>query len=981
MLKKIIINSENRRFNISSIAIGYLDENKVEQIEFEIPEQYKNYGKKACFSANGTTFAKLFDDITSNILTITRDISQYNELDLSIEFFKAENEDEIIARTSILHIVIENAIVCEDVKPDDKKVVILNELIEKVTSLQQETTENEEIREENEQNRIKNEEERILYYENIKEKVENGDFNGKDALINGVNTLEIIEGDNIHLEQQANVLTISNTYDDSKLKEDIQKNETNINNNSQEITNVKENLKNYSLITETGNKISLTINSSTYVMTLQLKDKNGSVLSTGTIDLPLETMVVGASYNADTQEIELTLKNGSKVSFSVSDLVKGLVNEDDLNDTLQDYALKTSIPTKLSQLTEDSTHRLVTDTEKATWNNKVDKVEGKGLSTNDFTNELKSKLDGIEDNAQVNKIEKISLDGVEQEINEKEVNIKSYDINKYFYNALTYNEAKGNDLTFEDSIEFPLGKLDMDGKSEQVTTTGIQMFNPDTEYPISKAGLTITKEDDGAIVINGTSTDNMNFNLTTGYSQEEQEQMNGKTYTIVVNTSGTGTLNNAGLKYAGNSNRITISDIEGNNNYNKTSIYTKRETDTVSELTFTIYALSGVTFNNMKLYFNLYEGEYSEDKVYEPYTGGQPSPSPDYPQEINSIKGDLEFYNYGSKNIFDENWTQGYFTGNLGETNTSNIGGRGTNKYYIGTNKKAYVLFNVKKNIMLGRCWLQQFDKDKNSIVRSTTGIYDTQLNVGFHSYEINLDENTRYVSLSFYSINDGDTAINFANFKDYIDNVSISTTSIEYEPYKGRTLTIPTNGQVFRKVGDVADKLVIDMKTGDYYKQGNIGEIILNGSEYFSMTYGTGMFVTSSYYKGMVYEAISDKFIYNKVQSGIYNKLKDLQFAVQRYGSHSNFFIKYMKYDNVDSFKEWLKENNATFLCQLGTPTLEKLGTLTKEQLDMLVTFKGYNNLMINTNLGQADIDIEYVLDMKKYIDNKIAEISAQLI
>ena len=350
-MKKITINSENRRFNISSIAIGCLEENKAEKIEFEIPKEYQNYGKKACFSANGTTFAKLFDNITSNILTITRDISQYSELDLSIEFFKAENEDEIIARTSILHIVIENAVVCEDVKPDDEKVVILNELIEKVTNLDNQVTKNEEERQKNEQNRIQSENQRQEYIEDLKKQVENGDFNGKDAMINGVNTLNIIAGENIGLEQKANVLTISNTYDDSELKKDVLSNKTNIDKNSQEITDVKEN---YSLITETGNKISLTIDSSTYVMTLQLKDKNGSVLSTGTIDLPLETMVVGASYNADTQEIELTLKNGSKVSFSVSDLVKGLVNEDDLNDTLQDYALKTSIPTKLSQLKNDS---------------------------------------------------------------------------------------------------------------------------------------------------------------------------------------------------------------------------------------------------------------------------------------------------------------------------------------------------------------------------------------------------------------------------------------------------------------------------------------------------------------------------------------------------------------------------------------------------------------------------------------------------
>ena len=44
---------------------------------------------------------------------------------------------------------------------------------------------------------------------------------------------------------------------------------------------------------------------------------------------------------------------------------------------------------------------------------KVDKVEGKGLSTNDYTNEEKSKLNGIEDNAQRNIIEHIYINGTE----------------------------------------------------------------------------------------------------------------------------------------------------------------------------------------------------------------------------------------------------------------------------------------------------------------------------------------------------------------------------------------------------------------------------------------------------------------------------------------------------------------------------------------------------------------------------------------
>ena len=88
--------------------------------------------------------------------------------------------------------------------------------------------------------------------------------------------------------------------------------------------------------------------------------------------------------------IESATKNYAKTS----DLTPYVKTAD-----LESYAKRTEIKTKLLELTEDSTHRTVTDTEKTTWNNKVDKVEGKGLSSNDFTNAYKSKLDGIETGA------------------------------------------------------------------------------------------------------------------------------------------------------------------------------------------------------------------------------------------------------------------------------------------------------------------------------------------------------------------------------------------------------------------------------------------------------------------------------------------------------------------------------------------------------------------------------------------------------
>lgn len=134
-MKRITINSEDRNLNRSSIVVGYLEENRAEKIKFDIPEEYKDFSKKACFKAQDKTFVKIFDDVVGDTLTFTSDITKYSDLDMTIVFFKQDNEDEIIAKTSKLHIKIKDAIICDDdVQPDEPKVILLDQLIETVTN-------------------------------------------------------------------------------------------------------------------------------------------------------------------------------------------------------------------------------------------------------------------------------------------------------------------------------------------------------------------------------------------------------------------------------------------------------------------------------------------------------------------------------------------------------------------------------------------------------------------------------------------------------------------------------------------------------------------------------------------------------------------------------------------------------------------------------------------------------------------------------
>lgn len=112
----------------------------------------------------------------------------------------------------------------------------------------------------------------------------------------------------------------------------------------------------------------MTIDSSTFVVTAQLYNEDGEALGTAqTVDLPLESVVVGGSYNDQTKKVVLTLQNGNTVEFSVADLVAGLQSE------------ITSANKLDADLVDDTnaTHKFVTTAEKTKL--------GKAVTTDDIT--------------------------------------------------------------------------------------------------------------------------------------------------------------------------------------------------------------------------------------------------------------------------------------------------------------------------------------------------------------------------------------------------------------------------------------------------------------------------------------------------------------------------------------------------------------------------------------------------------------------
>lgn len=163
--------------------------------------------------------------------------------------------------------------------------------------------------------------------------------------------------------------------------------------------------------TKYGASLLLSINSSTYVVTAQLKDQDGNNLGTAqTIDLPLESVVVSGSYDSTNKKIVLTLQNGSTIDVPVSDLINGLQSEITAQNKLSaDLVDDTSTTNKfvtasdLSDISANTSARHTHSNKSILDATTAAFTDNSYVHTdNNYTTEEKNKLSNIANGAEVN---------------------------------------------------------------------------------------------------------------------------------------------------------------------------------------------------------------------------------------------------------------------------------------------------------------------------------------------------------------------------------------------------------------------------------------------------------------------------------------------------------------------------------------------------------------------------------------------------
>ena len=185
--------------------------------------------------------------------------------------------------------------------------------------------------------------------------------------------------------------------------------------------------------------------------------------------------------------------------------------------------------------------------------------------------------------------------------------------------GIIVESASGEVVSVADSAAAKLRGLRIYGKSGQATTTGAQLLDIREEIASYGTSITATTDGTGGVTINGTAGGGGQADIYLVGSWDSSEVLfEEDTYTFSVD---------------GLSADETLYVIN-NQSAVKQSIGTGSCTVTSQITCLSIRLKAGKTYSNLKIYPML--SASSSAKPWEPYTGGKPSPSPEYPQEIES---------------------------------------------------------------------------------------------------------------------------------------------------------------------------------------------------------------------------------------------------------------------------------------------------------------------------------------------------------
>ena len=493
----------------------------------------------------------------------------------------------------------------------------------------------------------------------------------------------------------------------------------------------------------------------------------------------------------------------------------------------------------------------------------------------------------------------------------------------------------GKPVSVSDSAEMPLQGLRVYGKSEQVTTTGKNLCS----IKSCQLSMNIVSSD----VIAWTKSSRVY------YAFDTQNISGAKAYISIK-------YHDADKKIVGSNGSNPICD-----GTRKTGWFSGLDAQTGgSDIDLT-------TIEYISVQLGLYGDSATpsfvdniivsgdENASYEPYTGGKPSPSPEYPQEIVSAgeKGSIGVEITG-KNL-------------LGLFDFHKCYVSETNKFVSNSSSVSYSCETKKlpeKIILSG-----------NNINRNNISYTNKKPETGTLFDIVNVKENPITIKKEYEYIN-----IHIA-YGSVPDNVQIEkgTEATSYEPYKqpqSLPITTPTglsaipvpsgtSGITYTDAGGqawIADE--IDFARGKYVQRVWKGVFDGSSDEEWSEHWREGTYTTRIKWSDLVLprKILCNQYIYGN-GIGQFDSLLD----------NGQLYL-YFNYDNgtigMDAFKALIVSNPIKVMTYLNTPIETDLSEAQIQAYKSLTTFKPTS---IISNDAGAQMEVEYACDTKTWVTNKI--------
>lgn len=215
----------------------------------------------------------------------------------------------------------------------------------------------------------------------------------------------------------------------------------------------------------------------------------------------------------------------------------------------------------------------------------------------------------------------ISANSADIAINKENINANSDEISK-LKELVIKTDASGVDFNITDAAQMPLESLNIYGKTNQVHTTGKNLFCCSSAYSLTESGVTATADSGTSVIkVSGKATANFYLGIAAAslpagtYTLSMSGLLGANDYVFLKNTN-TSVYVVPSLKN-GKSGTFTITEASG------------------FVLGLVILSSSDYAYSDATVYLQIESGETATD--YEPYSNGVASPSPEYPQPMETI--------------------------------------------------------------------------------------------------------------------------------------------------------------------------------------------------------------------------------------------------------------------------------------------------------------------------------------------------------